>query len=323
MTASPAPRPLAAPASGPVRGGPFDLADDDAYRRWRDHKLAGYPADVGDLVVEVADLAALTPAEHGALLARLRKTNMAVYAARRGGGEDKAVHRGVAARFGLARLDNNLCADDDGITPLRVIQDGRRVRYIPYTDRPIKWHTDGYYNTPDMWIRAMVLHCVRPAAEGGVNALLDHELAYIALRDRDPALVAALMHPMAMTIPPNDEGDNRIRGARTNPVFAVDAATGALLMNFSERKRNLVWRDDADTARAVAALADILHGDTPGIFRHRLAAGQGLVCNNVLHDRSGFADSDDGPGRLLFRGRYADRVAGTALSDTWPEEDRR
>ena len=56
-----------------------------------------------------------------------------------------------------------------------------------------------------------------------------------------------------------------------------------------------------------------------------LAAGSGIVAHNVLHDRSGFADPPEGsgPGRLLFRGRYADRVAGTALSDTWPEEDRR
>jgi hypothetical protein len=33
----------------------------------------------------------------------------------------------------------------------------------------------------------MILHCMRAAAEGGVNRLLDHEIAYIALRDHDPA----------------------------------------------------------------------------------------------------------------------------------------
>jgi hypothetical protein len=41
----------------------------------------------------------------------------------------------------------------------------------------------------------MLLHCVRPAASGGVNRLLDPELAYIALRDAVPALVRALMQP--------------------------------------------------------------------------------------------------------------------------------
>ncbi len=47
----------------------------------------------------------------------------------------------------------------------------------------------------------MVLHCVTSAASGGANALLDHEIAYLLLRDADPAFVAALMQPDAMTIP--------------------------------------------------------------------------------------------------------------------------
>jgi hypothetical protein len=33
----------------------------------------------------------------------------------------------------------------------------------------------------------------------------------------------------------------------------------------------------------------------------------GLVCNNVLHDRSGFVDDPMHP-RLLYRARYLDRV---------------
>ena len=36
----------------------------------------------------------------------------------------------------------------------------------------------------------MILHCVRPARQGGDNRLLDHEMAYIALRDADPASCA-------------------------------------------------------------------------------------------------------------------------------------
>ncbi|NWG75658.1 MAG: taurine catabolism dioxygenase TauD, partial [Rubrivivax sp.] len=42
-------------------GNPFDLADDEAYRRWRDAKLAAHPRDVGERVVDVADPFALTP----------------------------------------------------------------------------------------------------------------------------------------------------------------------------------------------------------------------------------------------------------------------
>jgi hypothetical protein len=34
----------------------------------------------------------------------------------------------------------------------------------------------------------------------------------------------------------------------------------------------------------------------------------GLLCNNVLHDRTAFCDAPDQP-RLLFRARYLDRVS--------------
>ncbi len=84
------------------------------------------------------------------------------------------------------RLDRNWLADDDGISSVTVPGEGGRGDYIPYTNRPIRWHTDGYYNPPERRIRAMVLHCVAPAASGGENALLDHEIAYLLLRDAIP-----------------------------------------------------------------------------------------------------------------------------------------
>jgi hypothetical protein len=36
--------------------------------------------------------------------------------------------------------------------------------------------------------------------------------------------------------------------------------------------------------------------------------GMGLLCNNVLHDRSAFTDDALNP-RLLYRARYLDRIA--------------
>ncbi|MCW9002953.1 MAG: hypothetical protein OQJ87_09565, partial [Rhodospirillales bacterium] len=136
-------------------GGPFDLDDDDAYARWRDEKLADYPASAGDLVVEVNDPSKINDAEFAAMMALVRKTNMALYATVGGGVStapaEKETIRAVGARFGLHNLDSNLHADDDGITPLHIAaaEETGRLRYIPYSDRPIKWHTDGYYNLLD------------------------------------------------------------------------------------------------------------------------------------------------------------------------------
>jgi hypothetical protein len=43
-------------------------------------------------------------------------------------------------------------------------------------------------------------------------------------------------------------------------------------------------------------------------LRGRLEPGMGLVCNNVLHDRGGFAESSL-QRRLLYRARYYERIA--------------
>jgi hypothetical protein len=290
---------------------PFNLADVEAYRRWRDARLSGYPRATADLIVPVNDPRALTPAEHEKLLALVRKTNMVIYAARVGDDPDKEIPRGMARQFGLERINHNWLADEDAVTSITVNPEGDHPNFIPYTNRPIKWHTDGYYNTGADQIRAMVLHCVHPAAEGGENALLDHEVAYILLRDEDPELIRALMQPDIMTIPARVDEEGVARDTSTGPVFSIDERTGSLHMRYTARKRNIVWKDDSASRAAVQRLEALLDSDLPYIFRGRLEAGMGLLCNNVLHDRGGFSDAPDKPKRLLYRARYFDRIRGS------------
>ncbi|MFO1396023.1 MAG: TauD/TfdA family dioxygenase [Burkholderiales bacterium] len=297
-------------------GTPFDPANDRAYAAWRAAKLAAYPADVTELVVPVGDPRTLTAAERRALAAACARANMAVY---RSGcvAEDKDLPRLLGRQFGLARLDHNWLADDDGISSVTVAADAGRGDYIPYTNRPIRWHTDGYYNPPARRIRAMVLHCVSAAPEGGENALLDHEIAYILVRDTDPTLAAALMRDDAMTIPPRTDEHGIARAAQPGPVFSVDPETGALHMRYTARTRSIEWHPDPDVQAAAALLARILAGPSPFIHRITLAPGMGILCNNVLHDRSGFVDDPARP-RLLYRARYHDRIAAATAPATAP-----
>ena len=291
---------------------PFDLDSDTPYRRWRDWKLAQRPASVEALTVDVVDPRALTAAERDALLDRIGHANMALYRSPVLA-EDKDLPRALGAQLGLRRLDANWLADEDAISQIRVsAQTDGRGGFIPYTDRPIRWHTDGYYHPAGRRIRGMILHCVRPAASGGVNGLLDHELAYIALRDASPRWVRALMAPDAMTIPAREDADGAARPAQSGPVFSVDPTDGTLHMRYTARTRSIQWKDDAQTAKAVAWLAHWL-ADGPAL-RLTLEPGMGLVSNNVLHERSAFVD-DAGAARLLYRARYLDRV--TPLT-SWP-----
>jgi alpha-ketoglutarate-dependent taurine dioxygenase len=295
---------------------PFSLADDAAYRRWREWKLDNYPASIDDLIVAVGNPGRLDEAERRALLACCRKANAAIYVMSGGDVADKAQVRDLGRQFGLERLDRNLRADEDSISSLCVKPETENTHYIPYTSRPLNWHTDGYYNTPDEQIRGIVMHCASEPASGGDNLFLDHEVAYILLRDENPDYITALMQPDAMTIPANVEQGIEIRPEQTGPVFSLEKGTGALHMRYTARTRSIHWKDDRNTQLAVGFLAELLASDSACIFRHRLRAGQGIICNNILHKREAFSDDpDSGRTRLLYRARYHDRIRGTELTD--------
>lgn len=287
---------------------PFDLDNESGYRAWRDAKLAAYPRSVDELIVPLADPRHLTPDEVSALESRCARANMAIYSAPHLPAADKSLSTQLGRQLGLVHLEGNYLADEDGLSSITPADDEGSVRgeYIPYTHKPINWHTDGYYNTLDRRILGMTLHCAQDAESGGENALLDHEVAYIQLRDANPDYVAALMQPDAMTIPARMDEDNIARPEQSGPVFAVDPEQGFLYMRYTARTRSIVWKDDAVTQTAVRTLADIL-ATSEYILTARLAPGMGLICNNVLHTRSGFSDSPEHR-RLLYRGRYYDRL---------------
>ncbi len=291
----------------PTRGAdPFDLDDERSYARWRAWKLAQQPASAEALTVDVGDPRALLPSERAVLLDRIGRASFAVYRSPVTA-EDKDIPRLLGAQLGLRRLDANWLADEDGISSIAISKasDGRGG-FIPYTDRAIRWHTDGYYHPAERRILGMILHCVRPAASGGVNGLLDHELAYLRLRDLSSAHIRALMQPDVMTIPARSDDDGVARAAQTGPVFSVDD-DGSLHMRYTARTRSIEWKDDAATRAAVAALEGVLAADAPGVFHLRLQPGMGIVGHNVLHERSAFSDDPLHP-RLLYRARFLDRV---------------
>lgn len=299
-----------------VTSGPFNLHDETGYQSWRAGKLAEFPAALDKCITRIKNLAVPSESERLAIAACCRRANMALYECA-APFDDEAALRGAlisfAKAFGLSTPERHRSAGDDGVVALQVSDAPAQRGFIPYTDRPLNWHTDGYYNDPRQPIRSFILHCVRPACSGGENMLLDPEIAYIWLRDENPAFIAALAHPQAMTVPEHIEEDGRVRPASTGPVFSIDPVSGALQMRYTARARNIVWRDDSPTRAAVDFLNDALAAGDPLIFRHRLEPGQGLICNNVLHNRSRFANAEGGEaGRLILRLRYRERIAGTA-----------
>ena len=289
---------------------PFHPDNNDLFNHWRDQKLQNYPEKISDLIVEIDDPRSLSLSEFISLQKSCKKTNMVIYASKTGNDPNPEIPLSMGRAFGLEGLNKNWLADDSGLTSLKVIDKGIRQQYIPYTNKAINWHTDGYYNTADKQIHALNLHVVQQAATGGENALMDHEIAYLLLREKNPDYIRALMKHDTLTIPARiDEGGTITRKEETGPVFSI-TAEGNLHMRYTIRVNNVIWTDDPLTKEALKYLEEILYSDSPYIYRGRLESGMGLVSNNVLHDRAAFTD-DETHQRHYYRARYFDRLVGT------------
>jgi hypothetical protein len=282
------------------------MMDEASYLPWRNAKLKSCPQSAEEFFVEIGGLTDLSDTEKAIITTNCRRFNMAIYKCRDNFVERDAV-RAFASNFGLSRLDHHLCAYEDGVSELSVASQGIQADYVPYSSRSLSWHTDGYYNDPSRQVRAVVLHCANPAVSGGENTLFDPEIAYIRLRDENPNFITAFEHPECMTIPANSGAQGEIRPAVCGPVFSRDVRSGTIHMRYSARKKNIQWRDDDMTRAAREFLTEVLADDNGFVFRYRLQAGEGLISNNVLHNRTAFED-DPGRGRLLYRARFFDRI---------------
>ena len=284
--------------------------DSAAVARWCSARREAYAAGgevQGAPWVEIGDPRRLRDAEREAIEDRCARFNLSLYRFARDRTDPDALSA-FASAMGLERRDRTLGADSRGIAAIRVAPDARRPELIPFTSRALNWHTDGYYNAPGRMVRAVVMHCAAPAASGGETILLDPDLVYAAMHERDPALVEALAHACAMTIPGHEVDGATARPARTGPVFRFLDDPPRLHMSYTARTRSISWRPDTVTARAVAALEAATASLSDYHVRVRLEEGEGVICNNVLHRRAAFSDNG-GSRRLLLRIRSFTPVA--------------
>lgn len=288
---------------------PFLLTNQRTYEQWRAQKLAAYPLDLNTLTTIITPNNNDYITQINRIKQHCAQFNFALYRF----AEPETVSRNqlhqLAHDLGLTTIHNNACADEDSLSAITQTKHEGQHDYIPYTDKALSWHTDGYYHPKEQTIHGMLLHCVTPALQGGESRWLDHDIAYILLRDANPAYIEALMHPEALIIPANELNGVVVRPISTGSVFNIN--NNQLHMRYSARQKNIKWRDDKITLEAVEYLKHLWQNDnSPYIVRMTLKAGEGLICNNILHNRSSFIDSTEiGKQRLLYRGRYLQRVA--------------
>ena len=278
------------------------------YSSWREARLNNSPKSENLTPVSIQNPGGLNSSELQALLEHCNQNNFALYRLAEPSLANKLSIRAFSERLSMFKLDQNLCADNDSVSALQVMDLGRAKGYIPYSAKALNWHTDGYYNQLHQHIRSFLLHCIQDALAGGENIFINHDLIYIALKDENPAYITALMQPDVMTIPANIDNGKEIRAQQTGPVFYRDTQTNALQMRYTSRSRSIVWKQDPMVKRAVAMIEELL-ATSKFVLHYSLKPGEGLICNNILHGRTAFTNGNiPEEQRVMYRIRSYNRL---------------
>ncbi len=279
----------------------------DNYLHWRDEKLASAITNIKDCLVEINNPLQLTTAERSHIRQLADSNNFALFEIQTPQNYIDTIIR-INQQFGLIDHDQHLYAKNHGLSEISISNHKNQSEFIPYTDKAIGWHTDGYYNAVENRIRAFSLFCVRPAANGGENQWIDPQMAYLLLKEQNSEVTDALSHPQAMSIPEHVVDGMVRRKKSTGPVFFHDQKSGELYMRYTQRKKNIEFYNSNEIKQAVEALDQFLASNTDHHFTYTMNANQGMLCNNILHKRMKFTDDANNP-RVLLRGRYFNRIS--------------
>tara|TARA_Y200000002_G_C22671543_1_gene660248 strand:+ start:1297 stop:2157 length:861 start_codon:yes stop_codon:yes gene_type:complete len=282
---------------------PFILENYTEYKEWRDLKLLNYPVQKNKLIFKF-DKNIVDEKVLNLFKSTINDYNFVIYEF--GSEVLDAELLNFCSALGLTNSVSNLFSDEDNISNITNQEEEKQTskgEYIPYTNKQLNWHTDGYYYPINSAIKSFLLHCVYPAKEGGENLLMDHEIIYIHIRDHNPDFIDVLMQNNIMEIPNNKnlKESKNISG----PVFYVDEKK-FLNMRFTSRQKNIIWKKNDMIKKIKKFMYEFINEDEKYLFKLQLKKNQGYIANNVLHKRENYIDGDKK--RLLKRLRFSNRL---------------
>lgn len=283
---------------------PFLLENETEYSLWREKKLNLYPLNINDISIEL-DIKNISSDQINIIKNTIKKYNYIIYKfSSYITDNDLQI---FCSRLNLQSSVSNLFSDDSGISNItneqNILKKDSRSEYIPYTNKSLNWHTDGYYYPENMSVKSFLLHCVNPAKNGGKNLILDHEVIYIFLRDHNPEYIDILMHNDVMEIPKNQ--NNKDSKNISGPVFYIDE-NGLLNMRFTSRQKNIIWKKNDIIKKIKNYIFDFITNDNIYVQHLLLKKNQGYLANNILHKREEYVDGQNK--RLIKRLRFSKRI---------------
>ena len=266
------------------------------FLKWAEEKERNIPHNIDGIIVNIHDINNVKISEIAKIKETINKCNSCIYSSKIALKSNTNLLKFVES-IGMRTYDRNNIESNEisTITPL----ENNKINYIPYTDKSLNWHTDGYYDKKSIF--SWLLHCVHPAMHGGENYLLDHELALreYVLRYDD---INNLMSEDALTIP---ESKDTSRSEISTYIFSIKNKYKKLHMRFSMRKDNISTSPKAGDA--VTKLKAIIENDCAKYsLTYKLQKNEGIITNNILHGRKAF--KDDKVKRKLLRIRSYERL---------------
>ena len=263
---------------------------------WAEEKERNIPHNIDGIIVNIHDINNVKISEIAKIKETINKCNSCIYSSKIALKSNTNLLKFVES-IGMRTYDRNNIESNEisTITPL----ENNKINYIPYTDKSLNWHTDGYYDKKSIF--SWLLHCVHPATHGGENYLLDHELALreYVLRYDD---INNLMSEDALTIP---ESKDTSRSEISTYIFSIKNQYKKLHMRFSMRKDNIGTSPKAGDA--VTKLKQTIENDCAKYsLTYKLQKNEGIITNNILHGRKAF--KDDKVKRKLLRIRSYERL---------------
>ncbi len=283
---------------------PFILENQTEYQKWRTHKLSLYPINLNKLSVSFNNKN-IDNDKINKLKDIVKKYNFAIYDFTSKLNDNHL--QNFCTKLDLINFVSNLLADSKGISTITDQVNTKSklsgIEYIPYTNKQLNWHTDGYYYPINTSVKSFLLHCMLPAKSGGENILLDHEIIYIYLRDHNHDFIKILMQNNIMEIPKN----KNIKNSQSiiGPVFYTDE-DGFLNMRFTSRQQNIIWQKNDMIKQIKDFIYSFIMEDNKYKFNVLLKENQGYVANNILHKREEYTDGKNK--RLLKRLRFSKRI---------------
>ena len=283
-----------------------NLENDSEYEMWKKRKFSHYPINPNEIKIKINDIRALEARELIKLKDISQMYNYVFYSLEEAIKKEELLM--LCKQANLMDFVQNPNADSQGISEIKNEAAGEKFsKYIPYTNKKLNWHTDGYYDHDLFSIKSFILHCVNPADKGGENIVLDHEMLYIALRDKNTNFISFLMENDVMKIP----RDNNVVNSQDviGPVFKIDK-NNKICLRYTMRERNIIWKKDKMIDKITKFIKEFLEDDNQFKLRVLLNRNEGLIANNILHKREAFSDNKEE--RLFYRIRFKNRIFSNA-----------